>query len=101
MREAGIRSEALLRLTRSAVIRAVVVVAIRVRRTMLRALVVRMVAHPFVALPVTVAVPIAVAMPAEVQNHIGLHHVRLRIILLRHGAVNHAVIDLSECGRTG
>jgi hypothetical protein len=79
----------------------VVVVAIRVRRTMLRTRIVRMMTHPFIALPITVAVPIAVSMPAEVYDHIGLHHVRLRVILLGHGAVNHAVINLSERGCTG
>ena len=70
------------------------------RRMMRGTRIMRMVAHPFVALPVAVAVPIAVAMPAEVDHHVGLHHVGLCITLLRHGAVDHAVIDLRERGRS-
>lgn len=91
LREAGFYNEVLYP-ARSAVIVPVVVVVIRVRRTTIM----RVMAHPFVALPVTVAVPITVAMPAEVDHHGGLHHVRLRISLLGHGPADHSVIDLRE-----
>src|ERR1700744_1028144 len=62
--------------------------------------VMRMMTHPVVVCPIAVAVPVAIAVPAETDHHAGANHAWLLVTLLGRVAVDHAVIDLRESGRT-